>query len=146
MMHFLVTQSDYVNNTVDEQLKNIRKLEDENFKIISPYTLKESLSGSSKQIKEYKRCLTAELRAVVSPSGTYVCPYHRGNLNMKIGDSNKDSLKEIWNSKKREDVMNKLDPTKHCTFHCIRHKSNLVLEKHLAGEKIETVDDYDLFI
>ena len=56
MMHFLVTQSDYVNNTVDEKLKNIRKLEDENFKIISPYTLKESLSGSSKQIKEYKRC------------------------------------------------------------------------------------------
>tara|TARA_B100000686_G_C16798760_1_gene984358 strand:+ start:4027 stop:5139 length:1113 start_codon:yes stop_codon:yes gene_type:complete len=146
MMHFLNTQSEYVNNTVDEQLKNIKKLEDDKFVIISPYTLKESLTGNSNQTKLYKRCLTAEMRTVVTPSGTYVCPYHRGNLNMKIGDSNKDSIKEIWNSKKRKQVMDKLDPTKHCTFHCIRHNSNLVLEKYLEGDQFEVVDDYDLFI
>ena len=25
------------------------------------------------------------MRTVLSPSGAYVCPYHRGNNNLKIG-------------------------------------------------------------
>ena len=101
------------------------------------------------QIKEYKRCLTAELRAVVSPSGTYVCPYHRGNLNMKIGDANKENFEKIWTGDKRKAVMKKLNPKIHCTFHCIRHKSNLHLEEMFKGKKFDhnqLVDDYDLFL
>ena len=44
--------------------------------------------------------------------------------------------------------MEKLDPRKHCEFHCIRHNTNKVLEKIYENKKFEdeTVDEYDRFI
>ena len=86
------------------------------------------------------------MRTVISPSGTYVCPYHRGNLNMKIGDATKTSLKELWNGERRKEVMKKLDPKKHCSFHCIRHDSNNLLEKLMTEKNVEYLDDFDLFM
>ena len=146
MFHFLQNQPKHVNETINEQLDKIRHLEDENFKIISPYTLQESIEGNEVQEKSYNRCLSAELRTVVSPSGAFVCPYFRGSQNMKIGDPNTQSLKEIWNGDRRKAVINKLDPQKHCRFHCIRHSTNLALEEIYAGKKVEEVEDYDFFI
>lgn len=147
MMHFLVNHSTMVHDFVAKQLKEIRHLEDEHFKIISPYTLKEALEGSATQSKEYHRCLTAQLRTVVTHSGVYVCPYFRGNLNMRLGDANKQTMEHIWNSTMRKNVMRRLNPGIHCAFHCIRHKSNLLLEKWSAeGMSSEYLADYDLFI
>lgn len=147
MMHFLVNHSITVHDLVAQQIDEVRHLEDDTFKIISPYTLKEALDGSSTQIKEYNRCLVANLRAVVTPSGVYVCPYHRGNLNMRLGDANKQTMQHIWDSDMRRNVMRRVNPSIHCTFHCIRHKSNLLLEKWAAeGMPPDFLPDYDLFI
>ena len=147
MMHFLVNHSAEVHGFVSKQLKEIMHLEDDNFRIISPYTLNEALTGSATQEKGYHRCLTTNLRTVVTPSGVYVCPYFRGNLNMRLGDANKQSMEHIWKSDLRKSVMRRLNPTIHCTFHCIRHKSNLLLEKWAAeGMPEEFLADYDLFI
>ena len=65
------------------------------------------LRRCKQQIKDYSRCLTAEMRTVLSPSGAYVCPYHRGNSNLKIGDPNTESLKDIWYGKTRKEIMEK---------------------------------------
>jgi hypothetical protein len=147
MMHFLVNHSASVHEIVADQLQQIAHLEDANFKIISPYTLGEALDGAATQHKPYTRCLVAQLRTVVAPSGVYVCPYHRGNLNMRLGDANKQSLAYIWGSDKRKSVMKRLNPSIHCAFHCIRHRSNLLLEKwHAEGLSADLIDDYDLFI
>lgn len=146
LMHFLQRQEEDVVQIVNDQLAEAHSLASSDFSIVAPFTLEEALHGNSVQIKPYSRCLTAELRTVVSPSGTYVCPYHRGNLQMKIGDSNKSSLLEIWGSDKRNQVMENLDPRKHCTFHCIRHESNLLLEQMLSGDIVERVEDFDRFI
>ena len=75
------------------------------------------------------------MRTVVSPSGVYVCPYHRGNLNMRIGDINKKSFEEVWFGNQRKEVMEKLDPKKHCGFHCIRDGSNKYLRELIDGKK-----------
>ncbi|WP_147695435.1 radical SAM protein [Vogesella mureinivorans] len=146
MMHFLQQQDKSVVELVNAQLKKIRELADDHFKIIAPFTLEEALNGVGVQIKPYNRCLTAELRTVITPSGAYVCPYHRGNLNMRIGDIAKVSLEELWKGDRRNKVMERVDPAKHCTFHCIRHESNLLLEKMAAGEMVEPISDFDLFI
>ncbi len=148
MMHFLIDHTKTVKDVVMGQLKEVEHLQDENFKIISPYTLSDALDGTSVQTKTYTRCLTAELRTVVSPSGVYVCPYHRGNLNMRLGDAAKNSLQHIWASGKRKAIMEKVNPSIHCTFHCIRHQSNLLLEKWAAegGSPDDAVDDFDFFI
>lgn len=147
MMHFLVDHSAAVSDVVAEQIRSVQHLEDEHFKIISPYTLSAALEGSSIQQKEYTRCLTADLRTVVTPSGVYVCPYHRGNLNMRLGDANKQTLQFIWGSDKRKAVMRRVNPSIHCSFHCIRHRSNLLLEKWAAeGMPDDDIADYDLFM
>jgi MoaA/NifB/PqqE/SkfB family radical SAM enzyme len=147
MMHFLVNHSASVHDVVAAQLREIAHLEDSGFKIISPYTLSEALTGQSVQHKEYNRCLSASLRTVVSPSGVYVCPYHRGNLNMRLGDATKHTMQYIWDSDKKATVMKRVNPSIHCSFHCIRHKSNLLLEKWAAeGVPDDGLDDYDLFI
>lgn len=147
MMHFLVNHSAVVHDVVADQLRQIAHLQDDRFKIISPYTLDEALDGTATQTKPYSRCLVSDLRTVVAPSGVYVCPYHRGNLNMRIGDANKNSMQYIWDSSNRKSVMKRLNPSIHCTFHCIRHRSNLLLEKWAAeGIPDDHVADYDFFI
>ena len=52
----------------------------------------------------------------------------------------KESFKEIWTGETRKNIMSKLNPKQHCRFHCIRHHTNLKLEKILAGEKVEEID------
>ena len=150
MLHFLQSHSTQVQSEVADQLRKIDHLQSDNFKIISPYTLNESLDGASVQRKDYTRCLVSELRTVVTHSGVYVCPYHRGNLNMRIGDANKQTMPYIWESDKRKSVMKRVNPSIHCSFHCIRHRSNLKLEKWFSKNSESicdlAVDDYDLFI
>ena len=73
-------------------------------------------------------------------------PYHRGNKNLQIGDPNKETLKEIWYGKTRKEIMAKLDPRKHCQFHCIRHQTNILLEEIRSGKKIKSVPEYDRFV
>lgn len=147
MMHFLQNHSQTVDEVVRDQLRQIAHLASDDFRIISPYTLNEALDGTTTQKKEYTRCLVAEMRTVVAPSGVYVCPYHRGNLNMRIGDINKASMQQVWASEKRAATMKRVNPSMHCTFHCIRHSSNLLLEKWAAEGVAEGgLEDFDLFI
>lgn len=146
MMHFLQKQDSEVVQIVNSELEKAHGLKSEKFDVIAPFTLEEALGGATTQVKNYNRCLTSELRTVVSPSGTYVCPYHRGNPSMKIGDATKDNFVELWSSKKRKEVMEKVNPQIHCSFHCIRHESNLLLERMMAGEAVQSIPDFDRFI
>ena len=146
IMHFLQKQQDQINNTVQEQLEKCKNLEDENFRIISPYTLGDALTNTNVQVKDYASCNVSKIRTVVTPSGVYVCPYHRGNNQMKIGDATKDNLSKIWSSDRKEQVINSLDPKTHCRFHCIRHKSNQLIDKIIAGDEKRILEDFDLFI
>ena len=146
IMHFLQKQQDEINNSVIKQIKEVKHLEDETFKIISPYTLNDALENSNIQVKDYSSCNVSKIRTVVSPSGVYVCPYHRGNGQMKIGDPTKQKLSEIWASERKEQVLDSLDPKTHCRFHCIRHNSNKLIDKIITGEEDRILEDFDLFI
>jgi len=143
--HFLNDTSN-LTNIIKSQLEMCLPLQDDTFKVISPYTLSKVLDGEKIQQKEYAECMTAHMRTVLSPSGAYVCPYHRGNKNLQIGDPNKETLKEIWYGKTRKEIMEKLDPRKHCQFHCIRHQTNILLEEIRSGKKIDSVPEYDRFV
>ncbi len=148
IMHYLQNQDSRVTDITNKQLENVNKLNSDTFQVIAPYTLGEALRGDNIQPKNYDKCLVADMRTVVSPSGVYVCPYHRGNLNMRIGDIGKESFKEMWFGQKRNEVMKKLDPRKHCGFHCIRDNSNKHLQKIIDGEESikNNKDSYDRFI
>ena len=53
------------------------------------------------------------MRALVTPSGCYICPYFRGSEDKKIGDARFTSFKEIW-AKTRKPVVEKLNPSHDC--------------------------------
>ena len=144
--HFLNDTSNIMAGIIKAELEKCAPLVDEKFKIISPYTLDRTLDGEKIQEKNYSKCLTANMRTVLTPSGAYVCPYHRGNKNLQIGDPNTETLKEIWYGKTRREIMEKLDPSKHCQFHCIRHSTNLALEEIESGKKVSKTIEYDRFI
>lgn len=146
LMHYLQKQERKVLDLTSSGLESARSLVDNGFRVIAPNTLDEALHGAEGQPKSYKSCPTTELRTVVTPSGVYVCPYHRGNLQMKIGDAVTTSFVEIWTSSRRQEVMRNLNPSKHCGFHCIRHESNLQLFELASGAEIPAVSDYDRFI
>ena len=144
--HFLSETFKTEREIVTRELEKAKKLMDKNFSVISPVTITDAISGNTSQKKNYKRCLVAGLRTVISPSGAYACPYHRGNANFKIGDPNNESFNDIWLGDERKKIMAELDPSKHCRFHCIRHETNLILEDLDKGKKIEEISDYDRFL
>ena len=54
---------------------------------------------------------------------------------MRIGDITKQSFKDLWFGKKRQEVRDRVNPKIHCGFHCIRDDSNKHIESVLNGEK-----------
>ncbi len=124
-------------------------METDTFKIIKAINLSDSLNGvENPQDKYYHRCFVAELRTLITPSGAYICSYWRGKDRFRIGNLHTTSFSDVWHSDRRKEVVSYCDPSRRCTFHCLRHISNLeVLELiGTAEDDIEVVEEYDRFI
>lgn len=69
---------------------------------------------------------------------------------MRVGDVVHSSFREVWNGKLRQEVMDRLDPSQDCRFHCLRHDTNveaMAIEHQLSdGVKISPVEEFDRFI
>ena len=60
--------------------------------------------------RSYGKCYGQQFATVVSASGKmYVCCHLRGYEKYCIGDLNKNSFHDIWNSKKRQEVIRNID-------------------------------------
>ncbi len=142
--HHVVEVSEEVLASVDTQIEQARHLESTDFQIVNSSTLQSLRAGEGPvQPKSYQRCGVTELRTLVTPSGVYTCPYHRGNRAAMLGDAVTDSLVNIWRSSDRGIV----DPSRDCTFHCARHESNLELGEIALGRGRSVLEtDDDLFI
>ena len=133
------------------EIEKVRSLASDTFSIYEAINLQASLDGvQSVQEKNYSRCPIAELRTLITPKGGYICPYWRGKSEMRIGDFNTESFDSVWRGLQRSIVMDRVNPSDHCNFHCLRHGSNQqILEmKNLlkSGQPVQIVDDYDPFI
>ncbi|ANW17091.1 radical SAM protein [Streptomyces clavuligerus] len=129
--HHVIQVADGLLRSVDEQLAEAeRRWADGSFEIINSSTLTSLRNRvGPMQPKEYHRCKVTELRTLITPSGVYVCSYHRGNAQARIGDAVTERLPDIWENSDRGIV----DPTRDCRFHCARHRSNLELDKIATG-------------
>jgi MoaA/NifB/PqqE/SkfB family radical SAM enzyme len=142
--HHIVGITEHVLTSIIDQLDQARRLEGPNFEIVNSSTL-DSLRDhvGPVQPKDYHRCGVAELRTLVTSSGVYVCPYHRGNSTAVLGDAVTESLVDIWDRSDRGII----DPSRDCSFHCARHTSNLELDRIADGNGGPVLDsDFDLFI
>jgi MoaA/NifB/PqqE/SkfB family radical SAM enzyme len=142
--HHIVGVSDEVLESVENQLAQVRQLEDARFTVIDSSTMHSLRARKGPvQPKNYHRCGVAELRTLVTPSGVYVCPYHRGNPEARLGDAVTDNLADIWKNSDRGQI----NPSVDCTFHCARHDSNLELDSIRAGRGRAALDtDEDPFL
>ncbi|MFB6815196.1 radical SAM protein [Streptomyces sp. NPDC056347] len=143
--HHIVQVPEEILASVDRQLAEAARLESDRFQLVNSSTLT-SLRGQAGAVqpKEYDRCRVAELRTLITPSGVYVCSYHRGNPLAKIGDAVTDDLADIWQDANRRGIV---DPSRDCRFHCARHRSNLELDRIAGGTgEPPLAEDYDPFI
>lgn len=145
--HYAIAHAKHYVDLIRDQVEMAVVLADDNFRVLQATKLQATLRGEpTLEAKEYNRCAVSELRTLITPSGTYVCPYFRGREDKELGSLHGMSLTEMWKGKQRAEVMSKLDPSVDCRMHCIRHDSNLILEDMISGKPISVVDDFDLFI
>lgn len=108
--------------TVQEQLSLAMELEDENFKVFCPSSLHDWMNRQDDYQKEYPKCLAAYYRSVVTPSGVYICPNHRGN---NVNECVPSTADEIIDFRNRE--IDFIDPRKDCCSFCARAAINTLL-------------------
>lgn len=149
--HSLVKHDPVRMQEAREQIERLGELVTDKFKIIKAINLEDSLGElETIQKKDYLKCPMTELRTTICPSGVFVCPYWRGKERFRVGDVNKISIKDMWIGERRKQVMQYLDPSKHCSFHCLRHESNLevfrMIELLKQGKTMDKIDEYDRFI
>lgn len=148
LRHFLVAQPDRLNELLQDQIEAARRLASDTFEVLTTGTLATVVAGEpTVEPKEYHHCPVAELRTLLTSTGAYVCPYHRGNPAAHYGDPVTQSLHELWSGAQRSAVKTRIDPATSCRFYCIRHQSNLTLLR-MAHEDLssEVVPDHDPFL
>jgi len=149
--HALMKHSPDLMKEAAREVARLDELETDSFKIIKAINLKYSLEGvTSNQSKSYKSCPSTHMRTTVTPTGVFVCPYWRGKDRMQVGDVNQHSFSEVWKGQQRQQVMERLDASKDCNFHCLRHDTNVELiaikDKLSSGVQIGSVEEFDRFI
>jgi MoaA/NifB/PqqE/SkfB family radical SAM enzyme len=148
--HFHVRQPSDLMAIAKVQLQQaIDDLSCETFSILTATNLFEILDCKpTEQPKSYNFCPVTNLRTLISPSGVFPCPYFRGDVTRSYGNPNHTSLVDIWESPQRKEVQDRLNPSRDCKFHCIRHKTNLELFKLGQGLEVNEADlanDYNRF-
>ena len=149
--HALMQHDSALMSEAKQQIKHLDELETETFSILKAINLEYSLNSTKEpQYKNYHTCPATELRTLVCPSGVFVCPYWRGKEKMYIGELHNTSFEAMWQGKRRKKVMEHLNPGKHCSFHCLRHDSNLEVLKLIQSKdkqsNIQIIDEFDRFI
>lgn len=146
--HALVVHSKERMDEAKVEIAKLDSLVDDNFKVIKAINLDDSLNMvQRKQEKTYKKCFVAELRTLITPSGVYICPYWRGKDKYNIGNAHITSIKDIWDSERRQQVMKFAKPCNVCPFHCLRDESNKEILSILSGAKqVDVINEYDRFI
>lgn len=143
MEHHLREQPEALRALVEDRIAAAQAEETSQFKVIAPAHLATVLAASSlNEPKEYTSCPTTHLRTLVTPSGVYACPYHRGRDHARLGDVRRESFDSVWRS--AADGPPAIDPSKSCGFNCIRHETNLRLLD--PAPLPASVPDYDPFI
>jgi MoaA/NifB/PqqE/SkfB family radical SAM enzyme len=117
------------------------------FQVLAPVTMFHAFATPEDltQPKDYSWCPATQLRTVITPSGCYACPYHRGRAEFQYGDVSARSFREIWSSPEHVEMLDRLSPDRDCRFHCIRHFQNEAILNGTAASG-PSVSDYDPFI
>jgi MoaA/NifB/PqqE/SkfB family radical SAM enzyme len=133
--------------TVRELITECSLMATDSFRVLTPVTMFHAFARPDDlaQPKDYSWCPATQLRTVITPSGCYACPYHRGRSEFQYGSVATRSFRELWSSPERTEMLARLSPDRDCRFHCIRHVQNMAILSGVAASS-PPVNDYDPFI
>lgn len=145
--HYINKQPKILLESLQEQMQKLKDIESEHFKIIYPQGLVELITDEYfAKLEPYGKCHICELRALITPHGLYICPLYRGKKEYLYGNINNRSLKDVWQSNERKNLIDKINPYTDCLPKCSRHLSNLeIFQISKGNEDFIIIDDYDLF-
>jgi len=107
------------------------ELSDERFNVmVTHYRFNDVLSPETNYGRNYKKCYSHHFQSSIAADGkVYICDHHKGEKDYEVGDIKTNTLKEIWDSKKRADVIAFLDSTdlSQCQICCRNHELNKFL-------------------
>jgi MoaA/NifB/PqqE/SkfB family radical SAM enzyme len=148
--HYLLSRGSRLAKEISEQELLLHDLADGHWPVlVHPNLHACEQAGGREQPKSYSRCYVADMRTLITPGGAYLCPYFRGREFARYGDPKVESLWDLWNGPRRDEVGRDVDPGSACRFHCIRHESNLRImgpEAERINGQEGSLDDYDPFI
>jgi len=104
-----------------KQVEEIRKLEDENFRVFAFNNRIFDLQSTEPQ-----NCIYTYLVAVVSPTGVWPCCRLKNYPEFNFGNVQEKSFKEIWWGEKRIRFLNSV--AKRCTWNCWMREKNKFAE------------------
>lgn len=109
---------------IEDELRKAKSYENEHFKVLAS-SHKYNLFGEEK--RPYDKCYGCNFLAVVTSDFELTCCCHtRGISKFTLGDLNKQSFEEIWNSEKRKKLFDSIDPHK-CIPWCRADSVNRIL-------------------
>jgi len=92
---------------IDEELKKAKKHETETFKVLSSEQKYNFMKNGD--FRSYPKCVCHSfIGDIGADARVYLCDHMEGNPNYCLGDLNKNTLKEIWSSEQRKEVIKKL--------------------------------------
>lgn len=133
--HHLHPISSETKNIVNEQLLRVDELCTSNFGVQVTKGLLHAMSQDTSQPKSYSRCHAAHLRTLISPDGVFPCPYWRGVKEKKLGPHDSSDFSNLWRDISKRILDTKINPSKDCSFYCVRHDLNLSVQRMIDENK-----------
>lgn len=115
--------------TIPIRINECLAMQDETFKV--HYAEHKYNSGYT---KKYTRCNAQSFSGVINVHKVYLCCHMRGVDKYELGDLRESSLQKIWDSNRRQDVIDNLD-FNDCIAHCRLDKVNQTI--HALQQEME---------
>ena len=116
--------------SVREQIKKAKELEDENFKVYDFYETDFDSALVCKRI--YPRCFMMQVTPVIAANqGVYFCHDKAYSDSGLLGFIKDKSFKELWFSQEAKRIFDTFDPRKGCQHHCTADSRNVSIQEIL---------------
>ena len=112
---------------IDKELTKCLKLETEDFKVLYSKHKYDCMKTNDLG-RNYSRCYGQQFASVIAATGKmYLCCHFRSLEKYCLGDLNKQSIAEIWNSRKRLKAIKNIGNFEDCVSLCRCNSMNQIL-------------------
>lgn len=134
----------YDETDIDEEFAESLQLADSNFRVLrSEYRYDKNTLQT--QNRGYKKCLSPNFHTTIAATGkVYICCHTMGMKRYEIGDLNRSSFKDIWESDTRQRLIRSIsfkDCPPICKWHVLNNVLYNIKELGITTEEVQQISD-----